>query len=691
MYPRPSRLIVTILAIWATFLPAHGAAIGLESLLKEMTDLASLGTMPDPPFETLQFSSYDRRSRSPYTEGWFANSDGFGQEPIPNFLEVIEAPAEGKPGRYLMVDVAGAGAIVRTWCAVNAGKGAVEIYLDDQEEPVLSGPAEQVLRRRYALITGKDINSEGGFDQYDASYFPIPFAKRLRMIWIGSHEDLHFYHVNVRRYTAPVQMESFSHALLESHGELIRGIEETLQQQSITPMGQGVTFETTAGPEAYVPLFTCDGPGTIRNLTIDIDAEDLWRAPRQAILEAYFDGAPQPQIEAPLGDFFGSGPGIVPFTTLPSSVLPNGRMTCRFPMPFQKSARFMLRNLGSQSVKITGAVHLDTDSPVQGLMHFRAKWRANHEMIAGGGADSRDMPFLLAKGQGVFVGCALMLRNATPNVGDYIWWGEGDEKIYVDGSAFPDWFGTGSEDYFNYSWGSDRLFDFAYCAQPMAFGSGSRGFVVNNRFHITDRIPFQKQFAFYMELMHHTRVDDFSFARIVYYYAPPTTVDDHVRLSHGDVLRGVDFPDYGKRPREGRHADAIILQGEQVFDPTQAGLKVVDEERWSGRELLVFTPPTPGATAEGRFEVPNAGRYTLVLTTARTPRSGIFEVLLNGQPLGGAVDLYQAHVELSRDMAVGGLALTAGAHTLTLRGAGAHEASAGSEIGLDLVWFHQEE
>ena len=33
------------------------------------------------------------------------------------------------------------------------------------------------------------------------------------------------------------------------------------------------------------------------------------------------------------------------------------------------------------------------------------------------------------------------------------WWGEGDEKIWVDGESFPSIFGTGTEDYFGGAWG----------------------------------------------------------------------------------------------------------------------------------------------------------------------------------------------------------------------------------------------
>ena len=46
------------------------------------------------------------------------------------------------------------------------------------------------------------------------------------------------------------------------------------------------------------------------------------------------------------------------------------------------------------------------------------------------------------------VGDTLALHN-----GAAAWWGEGDEKIFVDGETFPSHFGTGSEDYYGYSFG----------------------------------------------------------------------------------------------------------------------------------------------------------------------------------------------------------------------------------------------
>jgi len=45
------------------------------------------------------------------------------------------------------------------------------------------------------------------------------------------------------------------------------------------------------------------------------------------------------------------------------------------------------------------------------------------------------------------------------------WWGEGDEKIWLDDHPFPSFFGTGSEDFFNYSWSNNDLFNHAYGGQ----------------------------------------------------------------------------------------------------------------------------------------------------------------------------------------------------------------------------------
>jgi len=103
------------------------------SLFEEMVDLEALTRYPEPDFRTIQFSSFDRRSRLPGGPDWFANDDGFGGEPIPNFEAVLKPPAGSGPGEYLMADVSGPGAIVRLWKAAIAGR--VRLCLDDWTPP----------------------------------------------------------------------------------------------------------------------------------------------------------------------------------------------------------------------------------------------------------------------------------------------------------------------------------------------------------------------------------------------------------------------------------------------------------------------------------------------------------------------------------------------------------------------------
>ena len=142
-------------------------------------------------------------------------------------------------------------------------------------------------------------------------------------------------------------------------------------------------------------------------------------------------------------------------------------------------------------------------------MYFRARWRVGHDLLSSYEQPS-DIPYLMTSGKGVCVGAAAHLMNPSDVPSVYgNWWGEGDEKIFVDDNPYPVFLGTGSEDYFNYAWSSPDLFDYAYCGQPRDDGPGTKGFVTNYRWHIIDNIPFENQFAFYMELLSHEPVPGF--------------------------------------------------------------------------------------------------------------------------------------------------------------------------------------
>ncbi len=368
------------------------------SLLEEMTDLARLVEFPQPSYKTVQFSSFDRRSVLPSQPGWFANSDGFGKEPIPGFEKVLQPPDKDGIGRYLICDVEGPGAIVRLWTARIVG--TVQVYLDGSKEPLYDGEAEAFFKKAYEAIGSSDEGFEGTFSQASAGYYPIPFQKRCRIEWTGDLNELHFYQVQIRRYGSDAKIQTFRPDDLAKYSNDIQKVArvlnspEKLWEYQSTEQPLEIVSTISAGETKDV--LEIEGEKAIERLTLKIRARDVDLALRQSILNIAFDGAPHGQIQAPMGDFFGAAPGINPYDSLPFTVLPDGPMVCRFLMPFQKRARVTIENSGEQTITVTGsALPMAYEWKDGRSLHFRARWRVDHDLQA---SDSivQDIPYIMA-------------------------------------------------------------------------------------------------------------------------------------------------------------------------------------------------------------------------------------------------------------------------------------------------------
>jgi len=268
------------------------------------------------------------------------------------------------------------------------------------------------------------------------------------------------------------------------------------------------------------------------------------------------------------------------------------------------------------------------------------------------------------------------------------WWGEGDEKIFIDDNLSPAFIGTGSEDYFNYAWSSAELFTHAYCGQPRNDGPANRGFVTNYRWHIIDNIAFEKNFDFYMELYSHRLVPHFSYGRMIYAYAVPESRDDHMSITADDV-RDLKMPaDWWPEP-EGWAFNAVFYQVEDLL----AGhyrLDEVESYLWSDGKKVVWYPKNNDEQLDMNIPVTDEGKYMIALTVAKTPASGKIKVFLNGEllALDGAEehDLSTSYQPVSRNLKSGTLELKPGIHKLTIRPAGEQL----KPVGLDFIWVKKQ-
>ena len=172
-----------------------------------------------------------------------------------------------------------------------------------------------------------------------------------------------------------------------------------------------------------------------------------------ARLRITFDG--QTTVDAPVGEFFGSGLGEYDTRTLMSAMdtAPDGWYTSWWPMPFADSATVSVVNdSGVPLDDVSLEVSFGSDPAVvsglgQGPLGY---FHATHKPLAHT-VNGQDWVFLEAGGQGVCYGVTHTMRGDIPsgNRRNYL---EGDERVYVDGARSPVMHGTGTEDFYESGW-----------------------------------------------------------------------------------------------------------------------------------------------------------------------------------------------------------------------------------------------
>jgi len=650
-----SRVLTLIASGWLVGLAAASAqTITTASLLDDMTDLAALAQFPSPAYTCQQFSSYDRAAKSP-TENWFSNND-CGQ-----YLRIEERDGRKE---FVMMDTAGPGAIVRIWSANPAG--TLRIYLDGSDQPAIQSPMSELLGGKFP---GWPRPIAGEYSKGWNLYFPIPYARHCK---VTSDKGNFYYHVNYRTYAAGTKVESFHPDQLKPLTARVEKLGARLaapRGEEAQLGGQAQPFEQALPPGEIIRTEFI-GAKAFTRWTAKLIATDREAALRGIIVKVSFDG--QPCIEAPLGDFFGSAPGINAYAALPLGMTKDGEMYCHWFMPFKESAVVEVVNRTKETATLAGEVALKDYAWTDASMHFHAKWRVQWDVPT---RPMQDWNYLTAKGQGVFAGVAFAIDNPVKD-----WWGEGDEKIYVDGETFPSHFGTGTEDYYGYAWCYPALFTHAYHNQTRCDGPGNYGRTSVNRFHILDRIPFTKDFKFDMELWHWTEKCKVNMAVTAYWYARPGATDAFASIRAEDAI---------VRPMPAYVIPRVTgaLEGEELKILRVAGTaEVQDWDLSNGKQLWWRGGQKPGDTLAVAFPAPKAGKYHVFGRFLRAKDYGIHQFAINGQKAGEPIDFYNPEVKPSKEMDLGVFELKQGENEFSATVTGANEKAIKSYmLGLDYL------
>ena len=383
--------VLLLVAITVTGEFAVGETVTFETLLKETVSLERLAVVPSPAYITRQFSSYDQKSTDPAVltdENWFANYDRN------QHLRV-----EQHQGReeFVLMDADGPGAVVRFWSANPVEGDIVRFYLDNNEFPAIEMPL-------YVLMGGKTAPFIAPFSGERGKgwncYMPIPYEKHCKITI--SKGDI-YYQINYRTYEDGTSVKSFTLAQADMAMSQIRkdgGLLASPYKAVPSDIGEITSYDARIDAGG-VESIEISGPGAIYTLTCKVEAEDIEAALRACVITISFDNV-EGAVSAPLGDFFGTAPGINVYQALPMGALKDGTLYSHWVMPFKDIAYITVENHGEKTVQLIGEIGVVPQKWHKDNLYFHAKWRAEKDIPT---RPRQDWNYMTLGGRGTFCRC----------------------------------------------------------------------------------------------------------------------------------------------------------------------------------------------------------------------------------------------------------------------------------------------
>lgn len=351
----------------------------------------------------------------------------------------------------------GAGEVDSIWFTRDGGKvtriGNIRVELDGRT--VLDAPLQSVVNGALGApfewpLVANAAQSPGGV----YIKVPMPYRESMR---ISVASNLEYYHVDYRQFSTGEGITTFSPSdrALDVLATLRGAGTADPKPPAATAVHDDRVVDLPAGAAATIA--EAGGPGSITAVRLQLP-EPTDRLLNGLRLQMEFDG--RTMVDSPVGEFFGAGLGAVAVRSLMFAVTPQpgGSLTLSawWPMPYAHSARLALVNTTGDAVAgIVGDVATAPDPQWESAL---AGGRAGYFTARSHSAPTtlgQDWLFADEQGHGKFVGVSQTIRGArikTAFSDTAPYFLEGAERVYTDGAASPQWYGTGTEDLYEGGW-----------------------------------------------------------------------------------------------------------------------------------------------------------------------------------------------------------------------------------------------
>lgn len=602
-------------------------------------------------------SSYDRSGD---------NDDGFSG--AYSFIRKEE-------GGLVIAELQGPGVITRIQLPSPTDE-IIEFYFDGEPSPRIRRLIPELFDGTHAPFLSPLVGAGAG-GRY--SYVPLPFEHSCKIL--VKTEKYHFYQINYAQFPEGTVVPTYQEPANESFRRWLDGFAALLSSAgpeisaSLVPEGTELktyTVRNRLESGRTLTLFKTSRPGRIVGLRLG-PAATLAGKERDIVLRIFWDGAKEPAVVCPVGDFFGASFGEPAARAL---LLGTSEDTdyIYFPMPFERSARVELfsERTSGPALEVWADVVIAPLAKSADEGRFYARWRRENPT-----AEGTPFTYLRTTGRGHVVGAILQAQGMEPGQTPFF---EGDDRAVIDGElAIP---GTGSEDSFNGGWydvpgrwETRTSFPLSGCLdykKPLGRTGGYR-------WMIPDAYSYEKSMDYTIEHGPAGNKVPTDYTAVTFFYSldpppadPPLPPVAARRVS--DPPRIVFVPGWN-----------VPIHSTSLQNATLA--KVTSKIGETGVRHLSLR--TSGLDIFGHHhiafscEIPSAGSYEVGIKAVQGPDQGIVQMFRNDIPAGDPINLWAEERKLSPVLRLGRIDLGAGNNLVFFHLVGKDERSKG--LGLDLV------